>query len=151
MPYSNGMYLSVTCSESLGLMDYALAAAAARKTRFGDYRLKRQRAACTQWPIGRAGRDFLRPARATSAVLMISGRLDPVAPPQWATTLSGSLPNSRQLVIRDGGHIIDGLSGLDTCFDPLAIRFYETADVRALDASCFDSMRAPPFIVDGAR
>ena len=151
MPYSNGMYLSVTCSESLRLMDYARAAAAARKTRFGDYRLKRQRAACMQWPSGRAGRDFLRPARADSAVLMISGRLDPVAPPQWATTLSGSLPNSRQLVIRDGGHIIDGLSGLDTCFDPLVIRFYESADVRALDASCSDSMRAQPFIVDGAR
>jgi pimeloyl-ACP methyl ester carboxylesterase len=148
LPYANGLYLSVTCTESLALMDYPAAAAAARRTRFGDYRLKRQRDACAQWPAGEVTSDFLKPATSSSAVLMISGRLDPVAPPEWAQAAALSLPRSRQLVLRDGGHIIDGLTALDTCFDPLILRFLETADATALDASCFDLMRAPPFAIE---
>lgn len=54
-PFADGMFLSVTCSEGLALMDYDNAARAARRTRFGDYRLRRQRAACGAWPVGNAG------------------------------------------------------------------------------------------------
>jgi len=145
LSYSDGMYLSVTCSESLGHFDYAKAATAARKTRFGDYRLERQRAACDQWPKAHVASDFYAPVQAKSAVLIISGALDPVTPPEWAAEVARHLPNGRQVTIRQSGHIFDGLSGVDTCFDPLVIRFFETGDAKALDASCLETMKPPAF------
>ena len=54
---------------------------------------------------------------------------------------------SRHLIIRDGGHIFDGLSGIDTCIEPLMVRFLEDADPIHLDAACIDGMRAPSFVL----
>ncbi len=82
-PFADGMFLSVTCSEGLALMDYGASARAARRTRFGDYRLRRQRAACEagRWamPVNSSGRSGR-----SAPVLMVSGGLDPVTPPAWA-------------------------------------------------------------------
>ncbi|WP_332765785.1 alpha/beta hydrolase [Phenylobacterium sp.] len=141
--FAEGLYLSITCAESLALMPYAAAAAKARATAFGDYRLRRQREACRAWPTARVRVESLGPSRAP--VLLISGRLDPVTPPEWAAKLARSRPNTRQLTIREGGHVVDGLSGLDTCFDPLVVKFFETGALKALDASCIADMRAPAF------
>ena len=144
-PFFDGMFLSVTCSEGLALMDYEAAAKAARATRFGDYRLRRQRAACAAWTVGKAAPDFLKPVDSSAAVLLVSGGLDPVTPPDWAETVARSLPRARHFVIPASGHVFDGLSGIDTCFDPLVLKFLETADLAALDATCLSTMRAPPF------
>ena len=125
-PFADGMFLSVTCSEGLALMDYDSSARAARRTRFGDYRLARQRAACEAWPVGDAG-TFLGPIKTSAVVLMISGGLDPVTPPAWADALAQSLPRARHLVIPASGHVFDGLSGIDTCLDPLLVKFLRPA------------------------
>ncbi len=143
--YSDGMFLSVTCSEGLALMDYRAAATAARGTRFGDYRLRRQRAACDAWTKGQAAADFLAPVKSPAAVLLISGWLDPVTPPEWAETLAQSLPNARHVVIPASGHIFDGLSGIDTCLDPMLVRFLDSGDLKGVDPACLASMRPPPF------
>lgn len=145
LSYSDGMYLSVTCSESLGQFNYSKAAAAARKTRFGDYRLARQRAACAEWQTAKMPRNFFAPVQSKAAVLVISGNLDPVTPPSWGAEIVAHLPNARQVMIPESGHVFDGLSGVDTCFDPLLIRFYETGDALALDATCLSAMKPPPF------
>lgn len=145
--FHEGMYLSVTCTESFPLFSYAKAAAAARVTPFGDYRLRRQHAACASWPKGKVPADFLEPPRTDAAVLLFSGRLDPVTPPDWAARIARSLPNARQLLIPEMGHIFDGLTGIDTCFDPMVLRFYETGDAKSLDARCLAEMRPPPFKV----
>lgn len=141
---ADGMFLSVTCAESFGLMDYEQAAAAARRTPFGDYRLRRQRAACAHWPRGAPASDHLAPVRSDAAILLVSGRLDPVTPPEWADEVARNLPNARHLVIPHGGHIFDGLSNVE-CFDGLVLRFFETADAAALDPSCLARMEPPPF------
>ncbi len=140
---AEGLYLSITCAESLALMPYEASAAASRATPFGDYRLRRQREACRAWPTARVELAGLGASRAP--VLLISGRLDPVTPADWATKLARARPNTRQLTIHEGGHIVDGLSGLDTCFDPLVVKFFETGDLKAIDASCIADMRAPAF------
>jgi|tagenome__1003787_1003787.scaffolds.fasta_scaffold20989369_4 pimeloyl-ACP methyl ester carboxylesterase len=145
LSYSDGMYLSVTCSESFGHFDYARAAAAARKTRFGDYRLAQQRAACTEWPKARVSRAFFAPVRAKSAVLIISGNLDPVTPPKWGAEVAAYLPNARQVIIAESGHIFDGLARMDTCFDPLLLAFFDRGDATRLDASCVKAMTPPTF------
>ena len=145
LPYSDGMFLSVTCSEGIRLLDYEEAASDARATRFGDYRLRRQRAACEHWPSGEAAPDHLGPVASDAAILMISGRLDPVTPPEWADRVARALPNARHVELRHGGHILDGLAGADTCFDPLLMRFFETGDAAELDVGCLEDMRPPPF------
>jgi pimeloyl-ACP methyl ester carboxylesterase len=143
--YADGMFLSVTCTESYPLMDYDEAAAQARATMFGDYRLRRQHDACKAWPAGKPARGHLQPVRSDAAVLLIAGDRDPVTPPEWAQQAARTLPNARVVTISSGGHTLDGLSGVDTCFDPLLIRFYATADVKTLDTSCVATMRPPPF------
>jgi pimeloyl-ACP methyl ester carboxylesterase len=143
--FHEGMYLSVTCTESFPLFDYSEAAATSSRTRFGDYRLRRQHEACALWPKGKIPTDFLSLPRTDAAVLLISGQLDPVTPPEWAAGVARSLPNARHVIIPQMGHIFDGMSGIDTCFDPLIIRFYETGNAKSLDASCLSGMQPPPF------
>ena len=141
---SDGVFLSITCTENFGLMDYRRAAAASRATPFGDYRLRRQRAACRQWPLGTVPQEHLQPARSDTPVLIFSGRLDPVTPPDWAEAVSRNLPNSRHLVIPYSGHVFDGLSNIE-CFDALARQFYDSGDARALDPACLATMSPPAF------
>jgi len=145
--YALGVYLSITCGESFALMDYEPAAAAARRTRFGDYRLRRQRDACRHWPAAQTAPDHLAPVSGGTAVLIVSGELDPVTPAEWGEALARSFPRSRHLVLPNSGHVFDGLSGIDTCLDPLMIRFLETADPASLDTACLARMAPPPFVV----
>jgi pimeloyl-ACP methyl ester carboxylesterase len=146
--YFDGMYLSVTCAESMALFDYRSAAAASRKTRFGDYRLRRQHGACAEWPTRPIGRDYLAPVRANVPVLIVSGGLDPVTPAGWAADVARGLPNSRQILIPDMGHLFDGLSNVE-CFDSMVLSFYETANARGIDARCVATMHPPPFKISG--
>lgn len=144
--YAYGMAFSVVCSEGMGLMDLPAAMETARGTRFGDYRLRRQQVACSEWPVAEVSKDFLDPVRSEAAVLLISGELDPVTPPQWADEVAATLPNARHIVIPGSGHIFDGMSGVETCLDPLILRFLDTGDAKTLDASCVKAMEAPPFV-----
>lgn len=143
--YADGVYLAITCSESIALMDQAKAFAASRKTRFGDYRLRRQRDACRHWPGYRVPADFLKPVDADAQILLISGGRDPVTPAAWADDVARTLPNARAIVIPWSGHSFDGLSGVESCYDPLLLRFFDTGDARAIDASCVADMLPPPF------
>lgn len=144
---ADGMFLSVTCSEALALMPFEDAVKAARATLFGDYRLRRQRAACGEWPTGQVPPDFLSPVRSDAAVLLISGYLDRVTPPQWAEEIRSGLPNSNHVVLRYSGHIVNGLSEIDTCFDRLVLEFFRTAKPKELDVSCTANMKPPAFKV----
>jgi pimeloyl-ACP methyl ester carboxylesterase len=143
--FHEGMYLSATCTETLGLFAYEPAAAAARRTRFGDYRLRQQHAACAEWPKGTLPAHFLDLPKTNAAVLIVSGELDPVNPPDWGASVARALPNARQVVIPESAHLFIGLSGVDTCFDPMVLRFFATGDVKHLDTSCVAKMSPPPF------
>ena len=143
---ADGMFLAVTCGESFPLMDYAAAAAAARRTPFGDYRLRRQKAACVAWPAVERDPDHMElPSRSTAAVLLISGGMDPVTPPEYAEQVTRRLRKARHVVLPDGGHIPDGLAGLETCLDPLIIGFLDHGDLDRLDVSCVTGMKRPPY------
>ena len=148
--YYEGMYLSVTCSESMPWFDQAQAAKESRATSFGDYRIARQREACAHWPRARVGANFFAPIKSDVPVLFVSGERDPVTPASWARQASRGFTNGRQLTMPWSAHIFDGLTGIDTCFDPLILRFFETADARSLDATCLEAMAPPPFVLPDA-
>lgn len=146
MLYADGMHLSVICSEGMALMDVAAARAVAEATIFGDYRLRQQQQACAEWPKAQVPDDHLQPVRSDVPVLLISGELDPVTPPDLADEVAKTLPNSRHIVIPASGHLFDGMSGVDTCLDPLILNFLQTGNVQPLEAGCVSSMKPPPFL-----
>lgn len=145
-PVADGMFLAVTCGEGLALIDYDRSAEAARATVMGDYRLRRQREACVGWPNVRVAPDHAAlPDKSQTSVLLVSGEWDPVTPPQWAEEVRRSLPRARHIVIPAGGHIPDGMSGLETCLDPLMVAFLDHGDPGRLDVTCVAAMKPPAY------
>jgi pimeloyl-ACP methyl ester carboxylesterase len=145
--FSDGLYLSITCAESMAVMDVDAAIAEADKTGLGSYRLQRQRDACARWPASPAA---VQPARLRSSdvpVLFLSGEFDPVTPPAWSADAARGFPRSTRIVVPQGGHVLEGMSGMDTCIDAMILRFVEdpTAPV---DASCVKEMSAGPFALE---
>jgi pimeloyl-ACP methyl ester carboxylesterase len=147
--YADGMAFSVICPEGMALMDVMVARSAAKATPFGDYRLRRQQEACAHWPVAKVPADHVPPVRSNTPVLLISGELDPVTPPALADEVAKTLPNAKHVVIPESGHMFDGMSGVDSCLDPLILRFLKSGDAKSLDASCIATMKPPPFIIQG--
>jgi pimeloyl-ACP methyl ester carboxylesterase len=138
--FADGLYLSITCTESLARMDVAAAIAAARATTFGAYRLERQRDACALRPRGADDPQLMREPRSQARVLFIAGALDPVSPPDWAQEVATHFTNGQVVSVAHGAHAFDGLSGLDTCLDVETIRYF---DGKPADVSCFEKMLPP--------
>lgn len=145
--FADGLYLSITCTESFPRFDVEQASAEARATPFGDYRLRRQSAACGQWPVSPANLPALK-GPLPPAVLFVSGEFDPVTPPVWADRASRHFPNSRHIVLQGSGHVFDGMSGLETCLDPLMLAFLDSGDASKLDVSCIADVQSPVFALD---
>lgn len=141
--FADGLYLSITCSETFNVIDANTAITASAPTRFGAYRLRRQEAACREWPKAKADELLFATPSFKGPVLLISGALDPATPPEWADEVANALPNSRHLVIKDSAHIVDGLTALDTCFDPLVLGFFNQPAPKHINAACLQEMRAP--------
>lgn len=143
--FADGLYLSITCAESLARMDVARAIAESDATVFGSYRMQRQRDACAHWPAAPTDPDLFRMESREVPVLFLSGALDPVTPPYWAAEAARIFPNSRQVVVPEGGHGFDGLTGVETCLDAIVLKFVETLDAAKLDVSCVADMRREGF------
>jgi pimeloyl-ACP methyl ester carboxylesterase len=139
----DGLYLSITCAEDVPFLS-ADAGKRDERTYLGTYRIREQRAACAEWPRGAAPEWHGRPVAARVPVLILSGTLDPVTPPEHGDDIARTLPNSLHIRVPHGGHSPNGLSGVE-CLDRLKSRFIETADVRALDASCVTGITRPAF------
>ena len=80
-------------------------------------------------------------------MLIVSGEMDPVTPPEWAEKVAAALPRARHIVIPGSGHIFDGMAGIETCLDPLMIAFLDHGDPDRLDASCVARMKAPDYVL----
>ena len=70
-------------------------------------------------------------------VLMLSGRFDPITPPEFAARAAQHLPNAT-LVVRDGAH--HGIWVGDDCIDDIVRDFLSDLD-QAPDTSCADEPR----------
>jgi pimeloyl-ACP methyl ester carboxylesterase len=141
---ADGMYLSVTCAEDVPFINQDEATALTANNLFGNYRVFQQTRACSMWPRGEIPSDFLEPVRSSAPVLIFSGNLDPVTPPKYAEEVARFLPNSRHVIIPEGGHGPFGLSDFG-CVDRIAIDFMDQGDVKNLDVSCVERMARPAF------
>jgi pimeloyl-ACP methyl ester carboxylesterase len=143
---SNGLYLSITCSEDLPWVKPADAARMAANTFLGDYRYRQQKEACGLWPQAKVSSDYSKPTRSSVPVLIMTGDLDPVTPPSNGDATAKNLPNSLHVVVPHGGHGFAGLQGVE-CIDQLMARFVEQGSTKNLDTSCVKSIRRSGFVL----
>ena len=147
---ADGMYLSVTCAEDVPFIDQDEAVKANAGNPFGNYRVEQQTRACSLWPQGKIPDDYLQPVSSNAPVLIFSGYMDPVTPPERGEEVASHLPNSRHVVIPHGAHGMDGLTNV-ACFDKLVLEFLAKGSAHDLDTSCIEQLRAPPFVTSGSK
>jgi pimeloyl-ACP methyl ester carboxylesterase len=149
-PLADGMYLSVTCAEDVPFIDQAEAAKVNAGNPFGNYRVEQQTRACGLWPRGTIPDGYHEPVSADVPVLIVSGNVDPVTPPDRGEEVARHLPNSRHIVIAHGAHILDGLTNVE-CIDDLLLEFLAKGDARDLDVACVQRIQPPPFVTEAPK
>lgn len=141
---ADGMYLSVTCAEDVPFIDPNEAATANAGNPFGNYRVEQQMRACSLWPRGKIPADYSEPVTSDIPVLIFSGELDPVTPPERGEEVASHLANSKHVIIPHGAHGLDGLTNVD-CLDKVMLDFLAKGNARDLDTTCVERVRPPPF------
>ena len=142
---ADGYYLSLTCSEDLPFIREDEIPAAIQGTFLGDFRIRKQQAACAAWPVPPVGREFLDPVTSDVPTLLISGERDPVTPPSNAERAARTLKNSLHVVVPDAGHAYGGIEGAYDCVNRLVVQFVESGTLQGLDPSCMARTKRPQF------
>jgi pimeloyl-ACP methyl ester carboxylesterase len=138
---ATGMSFSVVCAEDVPFITEDEIKQSTAGTFYGDYRIRTATKACEQWPRGKVPSSFNDPVKSNVPVLMISGDLDPVAPPSAAAGALRFLPNGRQITIPNTGHYFRF-----ECVDNLYAEFIRKASAKGLDDSCVKGIDKPPFV-----
>ena len=140
---SFGLQLSVSCAEDVPrLTPDAREAEAA--TLLGSTMIDTLRAQCEVWPTASAPADSAEPLNVDLPVLLISGELDPVTPPRYASEVAKHLPNARELVAPGQGHIAQTRG----CMPKLIEQFVESADLNSIDDECLQNLHPAPFFLN---
>lgn len=138
---ATGMSFSVICAEDVPFITEDEIRQSTAGTFYGDYRIRTATRACEQWPRGKVAASFNEPVKSNVPVLMITGDLDPVAPPWAAAGTSRYLPNSRHISIPNTGHYFRF-----ECVDDLSSEFMTKASAKGLDDSCVKDIELPSFV-----
>jgi pimeloyl-ACP methyl ester carboxylesterase len=82
--------------------------------------------------------------KAAVPILLTSGTLDPVTPPENGDAIARTLSHSLHIRVPSAGHSPFGLTGLD-CLDDLKRTFIERGRTDGLDTSCVTRIARPGF------
>lgn len=139
---SQGMFYSVECYEEapFGNLDDARALMETYPPELAQPLLadvEEFYAACAIWGAGEAASIESAPVTSNIRTLLVSGELDPVTPPSWATLAAQSLSNNLNIVIPRGGHSV---SSDGDCVNSIIIDFINDLN-RAPDISCAQKVR----------
>jgi len=143
--FAMGMYLTVTCSESVLTITEQDIVRESRGTFVGEDRTRAHVRACQEWPRGSIPADFYAPITSAVPVLMLSGELDAATPGHYAAAALRSLPNGRQILIANLAHEYSG-----DCARDLVAEFVARGSARELDTRCIAALRRPPFVTQAA-
>jgi pimeloyl-ACP methyl ester carboxylesterase len=136
---SQGMELSVMCAE-----DYPyFPEEPASSFLMGDMMHKAVSIQCGIWPRGPAPEDFHEPVKADVPVLLLSGELDPVTPPEYADQVAAHFSQSTHLVAPGQGHIATTRG----CMGKLVSEFIINGNADGLETGCISQMQATPFFL----
>ena len=137
---ARGMQLSVLCAEDMPFLKESDIEPAMGGTFYGGNRARLYLKLCQEWPRGDMPPKFRAPIKSNVPVLMLSGELDPVTPPDVAAPLLRWLPNGRQIVMHNATH------NAYPCSEKLAREFIEKGTAKDLDTSCVEAIKRLPFI-----
>ena len=138
--FAKGTYLSTICAEEIGLP------ITVPDTLIGFLReihYQRRKVACQMWPVEQINVPKEAIAETNIPVLLFSGRLDPVCPPETGARICAELGNCQQITLPYMGHILGDLSDL-ACYDQYLIAFLEGRE-QSRDKACFQRMYPLPF------
>ena len=94
-------------------------------------------AGCEQWPVAPSPPSVGEPVTSDLPVLLLSGRFDPITPPDFAAAAAEHLA-AATLVVRDGSS--HGTWGFDGCINRIVDDF--VADPGSpVDTSCAEELR----------
>lgn len=135
-----GMEMSVMCAEDFPHFpdDEEIAGLL-----MGNTMIKASQVQCGVWPAGDVPPDFHEPVETDKPVLLLSGELDPVTPPEYAERVKAHMPNSLHLVAPGQGHSVTSRG----CMGDLVAEFIASAGFEGLDTSCIDQMQASPWFM----
>ena len=142
--FALGMYFSVVCSEAAARISESDVARTSADTFLGEYRVRQELGACSNWPKHDLAPAFYDPPKSDASVLVLAGEMDATAPPDWSYEFCAKLPHCRVVLFPDLGH---GPFDLDQwehgeCWDGIAAHFLATGSV---DDRCMKAMKPPPF------
>ena len=140
---ARGMYMTVTCSETVPFITAADILRETQGTFVGDKRIRVHMEACKQWPRGDIPADYTDLVKSSLPVLMISGTADGATPPWYGEAALKNFPNGRQVKIPHYGHQVGG-----PCVSGMFKSFIEKGSAEAVDASCAAEVRRPPFATE---
>ncbi len=137
---AQGMELSVICAE-----DYPRYPAQSEPGDYllGDLLRRAAEVQCAIWPRGPVPAEFYEPVQAEVPVLLLSGELDPVTPPEYGDQVAAYLPSAMHLVAPGQGHIV----ATRGCMGDLVSEFVIAGTFAAMDTGCMEQMRHTPYFI----
>lgn len=99
---------------------------------------------CDWWPADPVPAGFFAPFESDVPILILSGELDPVTPPEYGDEAAEQFANSVHLVSEGRGHI----TITNPCVSRIATQFVDQGSVEDLDTECMDSIGPEPFFLN---
>jgi pimeloyl-ACP methyl ester carboxylesterase len=138
--FSAGAMLAILCTEDVPFIAKADVARAESGGLLGAPLSRELIDACEGWPRGTLPLGYRDPVRSDVPALVLAGALDPISPPEWATSAAQSLSHST-LIVRPGAGHLDG----DDCTRQLIADFITRTNPDGMDVSCAARSRREEF------
>ncbi len=141
---ASAMYYSVMCSEDgdFRLEDAKLGDLPPQIAVPEGVQLQSFLAVCKNWKAPPLPPASVAPVVSEIPTLLLSGRFDPITPPNYAQTAAASLPQSHAFTFPWGGH---GAFSSSACATQIVQAFLSDPST-APDASCLQTEPAPKFV-----
>ena len=135
--------LSILCAEDIPFYPKQNDTFSSDKTIFGNDFLGKTKKTCDYWPHMRVDPSFKDPVVSDLPVLLLSGELDPVTPPEFAETTIQTLSNAQHLIAKGQGHNVFPLG----CMPDIITDFFVDPEAE-LDVECMNDFNYTPFFIN---
>lgn len=138
-----GMFLSVVCKEDVPFYSEREIENETQGTFLGKKPASDWKKLCALWPSAKAKPQPSKKHALSMPALLFSGDHDPITPSRWGDVMQARFSNAKHVKVPASGHIAIGVG----CVPNLLAKFYDGADLGALDTSCVDKAPWPTFFV----
>lgn len=141
---AGGMHNAVVCTEDAPFFTgEAVSDEELAMTYIGPILVDALRTMCSIWPAGPLDADFKEPLDSDLPVLLLSGEVDPITPPDYAEMAAVDLGNALLLTAPLQGHGVAPRG----CTPGVMADFVDLARVTDIDTGCIERHFAMPFFL----